>query len=329
MFPLTKKLLYFVLPVILISGVIAYFSNQEKSDLPLVAIANYGPHPSLDDTIAGFKKGMVDRGYVEGETIRYEVQHVNFQFTLIMQMLSKLKASQPDVLVAISTPIAQAAKTQLKNVPIVFADITDPVEAGLLSTKHKAEMNLTGASDQQNLDAFVEFAKGILPNAKNIGLLYSTAEANDKALREMLNEASTKFGMHVQAVPIDEPREVPLKMQLLKGQVDLIYVGSSGVIQSAMPMIIKEADQMMIPVFNFDAEAARRHEVFASYGVSYPKVGDNVAALVDAILKGKNAEDLPPLYPALKDHFGVISLKKASKLGIKLPSNLSNIELAE
>jgi putative ABC transport system substrate-binding protein len=135
-------------------------------------------------SIRGLKEGLSSLGFIEGRNISYEIADVNFDTSLIMQMLTKLKSKKPKLIVALSTPVAQATKNLIKDTPIVFMDITDPVGAGLLKEKHKSYENVTGATDTQDLNGMLQFAKSLSPNIKRVGMLYSTGEANDASLLE-------------------------------------------------------------------------------------------------------------------------------------------------
>lgn len=306
-----------------------FFISQQQHSLPTIAIANWGPHASIQDTIDGIQDELKKLGLVENKDFKYDMVDVNFEPSLIMQMLAKLKSSNPVVLVAVGTPVAQAANGSVKDIPIVFTDITSPVEAGLLSDPNKASINISGASDKQDLEAFLQFAKLILPEAKTIGILYATGEANDTALIHMMNEAAKSKGMTVIAIPIEQAKDVPMRMQGFKGKVDFIYVGVSGPIQPSLPAIVSEANKMKIPVFNADADAVKQHQALGSYGVSYYQVGVNTADIIYQILQGKDIATIPPSYPTADDHRGYISKKVAEKLGIILPKNLNNITIVE
>ncbi len=124
-------------------------------------------------------------------------------------------------MVAITTPIAQFSKNAIKDIPLIFSVITDPIEAGLLKEAHIPNANITGASDKQNIDVLLQFAKKLMPNATSVGILYSTSEANDLALVKIFKEATIKCNMKVVAIPIDDTRDVPLRMQAFKNKVDL------------------------------------------------------------------------------------------------------------
>lgn len=330
MSPFFKKVFLYVTFGVIALGVIIFSTLQStSSSLPKIAIANWGPHSSLEETIRGLKDELSLHGFKEGETISFEVSDVNFEPSLIMQMLSKLKNTHPKLLIVLGTPIAQVAKGTIQDIPIVFADVTDPVEAGLIKHHKDPSNNITGTSDKQDLKALLSFAKKLLPHSKKVGILYATGEANDLALVKMMKESAKSFDMEVIAIPVEHARDVPLRMQGFKDKVDFIYVGSSGPIQPSLPTIVSMAEQMHIPVFNLNAEEVKQHHAFASFGVSYYKVGKNTGALVNKILKGQRVQDIAPIYPQIEDHEGYISKKRAEKLGIELPSSIPGSIIVE
>ena len=300
--------------------IIASWSRLEK--LPVVAIANYGPHASLQETIEGIREQLQDE-------VVFKIADVNFDQTLIIQMLHKLKANKPKVIVTIGTPITQAAKNLIKDVPIVFAAVTDPIEAGLVTASNKPHKNITGVSDQQDLKLFISFVKTLMPDVKTVGLLYATSEANDAALVKMMQTAAELYDMEVLPVSVEHSRDIPLRMQLFNGNVDLIYVGVSGTIQPSLPAIVASADRMQIPVFNVNEDAVLNHYVVGSFGVNYRKLGNHVATIIKQILQGVDIKNIELIYPDLSDFQGFISKKRAEQFGINLPSDLNNITIVE
>jgi putative ABC transport system substrate-binding protein len=297
-------------------------SSKQNDSIPIVAVANYGQHSSLNAIIVGMKNQLQKEGFIEGKTIQYQIVDVGFDTALIPQMVQKLKSYHPQVVVALTTPIAQYVKNSIKDRPVIFSAITDPVDAGLLKNTHKPEKNITGSSDRQDLSALLSFAKALLPKAHRIGLFYATAESNDRALVDMMTEAAKKYQMQVISIPVDQQRDIPLRIQLFKDKVDFLYVGSSGPIQPSLPIIAIEARKMGIPVFNLDEEAVKNHLVLASYGVNYARIGEKTGTLVAAILNGNPVEMLDPIYPEIQDHDAYVSEKQAHDFGIEIPKDL-------
>ncbi len=301
--------------------------QEKKSSIPLIAIANYGPHSSLHQTIDGLKSELSRLGYVEKKTINYEIADVNFETSLIIQMLSKLKSSKPDIIVTLSTPIAQSAKNTIKDIPVVYANVTDPIDAGLVSNNPKS--NVTGASDKQDLSLMLKFVKELLPDAKRVGVLYSTSEVNDLSLVNMLKASAKSVGIEVVAVPVEHTREVVSRMKLFKNKVDFIYTGSSGAIQASLPAIVSNAEAMKFPLFNFNGEEVITHNALASYGVSDKQIGANAAQIIHKILQKVEPGSIKPFYPKKSDHVGFISKKRAAKINLPIPDNLSQVTIVK
>ncbi|MDR1375562.1 MAG: ABC transporter substrate-binding protein [Holosporaceae bacterium] len=299
--------------------------NDEKQETYLVAIVNYGQIPPLLTTVDGIKKELTESGYTENKNIRYEVADIAFDHTLIPQTVMNLKSHSPKVMVVISTPIAQFAKGKIHNIPLVYAAITDPVDAKLVNSAKESVNNITGSSDMQSLSALLKFVQSILPQAKTIGMLYATSDCNDVALLKMMRREADAVGMSLLAIPVDQIRDIPVRIQELNGKVDLIYVGASG-LQSALAVISGEAAKMNIPVFNIEEQSVRDGLALASFGVNYESVGRNAGKLVVKLLKGSTVKDLPPLFPKIEDHKCFINKKLAEKFKIRIPENAVVVE---
>jgi putative ABC transport system substrate-binding protein len=324
----TKRTIILLLSLIAVI-LSTYFFQKNTQQLPIIAIANYGPHSSLEETIKGFKETLEKFGYKENEQIQFDMNHVNFDPTQIIQMLTKLQSKNPKLLLAITTPVAQSAQNVFKDKPIVFASITDPVEAGLLKNENESTANITGASERQDFNALINFIKSILPNAKRIGMLYATGEANDLALLKSFEHEAEKHNMILVSKAIDHPRDVPLGIASFKDKVDLIYVGTSGPIQPTLPAIVHAADGLGIPIINADSDAVHKNLVLASFGVSFYQIGANAAKIAASIMGGKDIKDIKPIHPNLEDHHGFISKKQTKKFNIQLPKDEKNISILE
>ncbi len=293
------------------------FPESEK--LPIVAIANYGSHVSLNEIIRGIKDGLHTKGFREGRTVDFKIEDVNFNNSAIIEMFDKLLEDKPKVMVAISTPVAQAAKNHIKKLPLIFAGVTDPVEAGVLTQYGKAEKNITGSSDRQDISLVLKFAKKLSPEIKKVGMLYAPKEANDMALLRLIKKAASDLEMELVAIAIESGSDIPDKMPKFKGNIDMLYVGASGPVQTSLDMIVAIAEEMKIPVFNVNSDEVKEDKIFASYGVSYYKVGVHAGELISNVLRGKNIKDINPIYPSIDDHDGFISLKRQSKINFQLP----------
>jgi putative ABC transport system substrate-binding protein len=299
-------------------------THDETPVLPRVAIANLGPHASLENDISGIIAGLQSLGFRDGTDIIIETSHVNFDLSLIPQMLAKLTARQPKVLVALTTPVAQAARAQPHGIPLVFSAITDPSAADLTD-----KPEITGASDAQDLEGFLRFAQQLLPQAKTIGMLYSSSEANDQASLARMQEAARKSGMELLAVPLAESRDIPIRMEAFRGKADFFYTLNSAAVQAGFPAILSAAAGMNLPLFDFDEASTRQHQALGSYAVSYRQVGYHTAEQVAAILRGQNVSSLAISYPGKADHRALVSAVQLERFKLPLPNDPSIVVIAK
>jgi putative ABC transport system substrate-binding protein len=144
-----------------------------------------------------------------------------------------------------------------------------------------------------------------------------------------MNIAVANNAMSLVAIPIESARDISVRMHKFKDNVDMIYVGSSGAVQPALPTIVSLAEEMGIPVFNMNSEEVKEGRVFASYGVSFYKVGINASRIVANLLTGTNIKNLPPLHPLASDHEAFINKKRAEKIGFDLPKKMPGITFIE
>ncbi|GHU13756.1 ABC transporter substrate-binding protein [Alphaproteobacteria bacterium] len=322
---MNRKTLLAIAAALTVAAVALVLGIKKTNDIPLVAIVSYGPIPPMEASIVGIKKQLADQGFIEGKTVRYEIKDICFDHALIPQMVASVKNSKPAVMVLMATPIAQFAKGKISDIPLVYNVITDPVDAGLIKDRNKSDGNVTGSSDMQDLGALLTFAKTILPQAKTVGLLYMTSDSNDLTLVNMMHSAASSVGMSVLAIPVDQVRDIPIRMQELKGKADLIYVGASG-LQSALPIIASESQKMNIPMFNMEEQAVRDGLALASFGVNYESVGKNAGKLVAELLNGVDIKNVAPVYPSLRDHQCFVNKKLAEKFGLTIPKNVTIVE---
>ena len=289
-----------------------------------IGIANFGEHPQLNASIAGFKKALAENGFVEGKDVVFTESHTNFDATLVPQMIEKLKAEKPKLIYTVTTPVSQIAKQQLagSGINIVFTAVTDPVAAKLVPSWEAGDTGITGSSDLQDVAAVMEFTKKLLPEAKRFGVPYNPGEANDVAVLEKIKEAAPKAGFEVVPVGVDNVNDIQQRIASLKGKADVIYTPASNLLQPAIAAVSAAARQAGIPIVNSDDGAVRKGVVPASFAVNYEQVGLAAGKIAAEILKGKDPKEIPPFRPAYSDHSPLISKKVAGEFGIKIPAAL-------
>lgn len=308
-----KKNLFLSIIALLLFLVVGCSSKPSKT----VALTQIVAHPSLDRVRAG----------VMNELVAYRSEHPEVDFKIIyenaqgnvataMQIAQKLAGMHPDVIIAISTPSAQAAITATRktNTPIVFAAVTDPVYAQLVTRLDNPEGRVTGATDAQPLNKQLALMRELVPHLKTLGVVYNPGEVNSVRMVEMLKQLSE--GIIVLEASSQNSNEVPAAAQRLVQQVDALYVPLDNTVVSALDALLKVCNKHKVPVFSADPDLVS-HGVLASEGVGYEEVGRLAGSQAVAILEGRDPGSITvsaPVNTILR-----INGERARALGIQVP----------
>ena len=292
-----------------------------------VAIANLGPHPALNAVISGFKEGLSANGFNEGENLEYEYKDANFDPAVVAQMITALEATGPDLMLTVTTPITQASKRAVrdKSLPIVFAPVTDPVDAGLVPSWERGSDRFVGSSNLQSMDLVLAFAKSLLGDVDTIGLLYNPGDANDVVNVTYAQAAADAAGMTLKAVSVESTNDIPVRMDALK-DVDFVYLIPSSMLQPATPAVAAAANRNGIPVISASSAGLEEGLILASFSVSWFAVGYNAGDLAAKILNGAKPSELPIYRPSGDDHSMTISGKRMEATGMELPPALAGCD---
>jgi len=310
----------------LILGALALvLASPANAQTKKVAIASFGPHGSLTQVIDGFKQALAEKNYVDGKNIAYDYSDCNFDPALIPQVLAKLEAAKPNLMLTVTTPMTQAAVKLVRDpsIPIVFAPVTDPVAAGLVPDWNHGSDRFVGASNMQSMEAVFGFAAKLLGPVRSFGMLYNPGDANDVTGKTIAEAAAKQAGIEFRAVSVDSVNDIQQRATALNG-VNFIYAIPSSLLMPALPALAAAADRMGIPVISSSPQGAQEHVVLAAMSVSWTQVGYNAGLLAAKILDGAKPSDLPNYRPTAADHTPVISGRRLKQSGKALPVALAD-----
>jgi len=197
-----------------------------------IGISQIVSHPSLDATRDGFKKALADNGYVEGETVTYDEQNAQGDQATATSIAGKFASDKKDLILAIATPTAQAAVQAIADSPILFTAVTDPVSADLVESMDAPGSNVTGTSDRNPVEEQLALVKELNPDAKSVGIVYSSGEVNSGVQVEWAKEAGKKLGLEIKEAAISNSTEVQQAAESL--DVDAFYVPTDNAVVSAL-----------------------------------------------------------------------------------------------
>ncbi|MFK8183276.1 MAG: ABC transporter substrate-binding protein [Phormidesmis sp.] len=287
-------------------------------EAPFVAVTQIVEHPALDAVRKGVKDSLAEAGYSEGESLRWEWQSAQGNPATAAQIASKYAGAQPDVIVAIATPTAQAAVAATKTTPVIFSAVTDPVGADLIQNAEKPGGLVSGVSDLSPIDQHMALIREVLPEAKTIGVIYGAGEANSVSLVELVKtEAPKQAFTAVKEVTVSASSEVDGAARSLVGSVDAIYVPTDNTVVSALESVIQVGQDNNLPVFVGDTDSVERGAI-AGISFDYYDVGRQTGEMVTKVLKGSRVGDLPVEFVDVVQLF--VNPAAAESMGVTLPA---------
>ncbi|WP_313812211.1 ABC transporter substrate-binding protein [Glutamicibacter sp.] len=285
-----------------------------------IGIAQYVTHPSLDAVVKGFKKGMEDAGYT-GDKISYDENNAQADQATNTSIAGKLAADKDiDLVLAVATPTAQAIAQTITSVPVLFSAVTDPVEAKLVKSEEAPGANVTGTSDKNPVKEQLELLKQIDPDAKDVGIVYSSGEANSAVQVQWAKDAASELGLNIKEAAISAPSEVQQAAASL--DVDAYYVPTDNAVVSALEGLLQTAESKKVPVISADGSSVERGAT-ATYGINYEKLGEQTAAMAVKILKGE-AEPATMPVETISEVELYLNETAAKKIGIEFPQELKD-----
>lgn len=285
-----------------------------------IGIFQYVSHPSLDAVTKGFKQGMEDAGYT-GDKISYDDNNAQGDQATNASIAGKLAAdSDIDLVLAIATPSAQAAAQSITSIPVLFSAVTDPVDAKLVASNEAPGANVTGTSDKNPVKEQLELLKTLSPDAKKVGIVYSSGEANSAIQVQWAEEAAGELGLSIEKSAISAPSEVQQAANSL--DVDAYYVPTDNAVVSALEGLLQTAQGKKVPVIAADGDSVKRGAT-ATYGINYEKLGEQTAVMADKLLKGE-AEPATMPVETLTEVELYLNETAATKIGIEFSEELKS-----
>lgn len=281
-----------------------------------VAVTAIVEHPALDACRDGVRDELAAAGFEEGKNLKFVYESAQGNPGTAAQIARKFVGENPDVIVPISTPSAQAVVAATSEIPVVFTAVTDPVGAQLVSNEEAPGGNVTGMSDLSPLAKHLELIREITPDAKTVGVPFNPGEANAVTLVELLKSLAPEQGFEIVEASATKSSEVLGAAQSLVGKVDVIYVPTDNTIVSALEAVVKVGIDNQIPVYAGDTDSVPRG-VMAAIGFNYYDVGRQTGKIVVRILNGEKPGDIPVEGVQITELY--VNPGAAEKMGVTLP----------
>ncbi|MCI6859452.1 MAG: ABC transporter substrate-binding protein [Eubacterium sp.] len=329
-----KRVLAGILSLAMLAGLAGCGSSggNESSSTKSQAEANYtigisqfAEHGSLDNCREGFLEGLKEAGIEEGKNLTVEEKNADADPGTAAQIAQNFVSNKDmDLICAIATPAAQSAYNAAmdKDIPVVYTAVTNPVTAELAGEDNKPVGNVTGTSDVLPVEAQLKMIREILPDAKTIGILYTTSEANSVYTIEQYEKLAGDYGFKIEKKGINNTGDISLATENLLGKVDCMTNLTDNTVVSSLATILDKANEKKIPVFGSEIEQVKIG-CLAAEGIDYIKLGKQTGQMAAKILKGEaKAEDMA--FEAIEENSLYVNEKVAQNLGITVPDTMKD-----
>jgi putative tryptophan/tyrosine transport system substrate-binding protein len=311
--------------IIFLAGVMAAWplaGRAQQKAMPVIGYLSSGsPGPSAP-TLAGFRQGLSEAGYVEGQNLAIEYRWAEDHYDRLPALAADLVGRKVDLIVAQSPPAALAAKGATSTIPIVFRGGGDPVAIGLVAGLARPGGNLTGVSfiPDELTAKRLEVLSELVPQAEVIALLVNPNNANTERVIRGVQEAARAKGLQLHVLKANSESEIDTAFaSLAQLRAGALVVAADPFLSTRRERLVALASRHAVPAIYAWREFAAVGGLI-SYGASLTAAFRQAGVYAGKILKGAKPADLPVQQPTKFEL--VINLKTADALGLTVPQAL-------
>lgn len=295
---------------------------QQPKKMPrigyLAAVSAGADAPRLE----AFRRGLRELGYLEGQNVVIEYRHESLDFERLPGLATDLISMDIDVLVAVTTNAALAAKKTTRTIPIVFMGVTDPISTGLAESLARPGGNLTGITNVAAIltGKRLELLKRTVPALTRVAVLWDPQAPGSRPQWEASSEPAAKLDLRLYSMEVSSVDHYAAAFrQAVKARNGAVWVTLNPLANSNQKLIAEFAVDHGLPSICARSDYAENGCLMA-YGPGYSIEGRDGARFVDRILKGAKPADLPIEQPTQFEL--VINLKTAKRIGYAIPQSV-------
>ncbi len=282
-----------------------------------IGVLQFVQHPALDAATEGFKDAIADAG-IEAE---YDDENAQGEVTNTNTIATTFASDGLDLVFTVATPAAQAAAQAIADAPVLFTAVTDAEAAGLVDSNDAPGANVTGTSDLNPVADQLALLAEIAPDAKTVGVVYSSGEVNSEVQVDLAKEAADELGVTIKEATVSNSSEVQQATQSL-GDVDAIYVPTDNTVVSGIAALIQVAEQKQIPVVSGDSGPVDSGAI-ATIGIDYTKLGYQTGEMAAKILQD-GADPAEMAVETSNDVELIINPAAAERMGVEIPDSVTD-----
>lgn len=292
-----------------------------------IGIAQFAEHGSLDNCREGFLEGLKEEGIVEGENLEVLYDNAQTDTGTASTIADNYVSKKVDLICAIATPCAMSAYNSAMNtdIPVVYTAISDPVGAQLADEDGNSVGNITGTSDALPVKEQLAMIRNVLPDAKKVGIIYTTSEANSVSTIEEYKKYAKDYDFEIVETGINTVGDVDMAAADMVTKVDCITNLTDNTVVSALQTVLEHANKAKIPVFGSEVEQVKAGCV-AAVGIDYFALGKQTGKMAAKILKGEaKASDMP--FEVISEPSAYFNSEAATKISLDVADKFADAEV--
>ena len=283
--------------LLIVSPAISFAQEKiSKQKILRIGVTQTVSYPDFDESAKGFERALAEAGFKEGVHVTYDRQNAQGDINRTHTIAHHFLDSDMDLIHSIATPCSRAVIKIIRDTPIVFSSVTDPVYAGLLSRKSplgtKTRTNVTGVSDRWPVTLQFEMYTKFFSKARKWGTIYNAGDPRSIPYIREMREAAKKFKVELIEATISNGDEASPAAHFLAGKAQTIYITYDHIAISSFDSIVKVCNERKIPLFGGDLKSVTKGAM-AAYGWDYYQIGYSAGRKAVRILKGEKPGEIP------------------------------------
>ncbi|MEK0109937.1 tryptophan ABC transporter substrate-binding protein [Streptococcus suis] len=294
-------------------------NSSTSTEKVKIGVLQFVTHDSLDEIYKGIKAGLEEGGYTTTDNLEIDFMNAEGDQSQVQTMSKKLVDNGNELLIGIATPAVQGLANATTELPIIMGAVTDPVGANLVTDLKNPGGNITGVSDQTPVADAVSLIKEITPDAKTIGVLYSSNEDNSKIQVAEFKAAAEEAGYTVLEYAVASSNEIAATVEVVSSKADVLFTPVDNTVASAFSTVVSVANKTKTPIFTSVEDMVEGGGI-ASVTLSQYDLGVATGKMAAKILDGANPADTP--VQIFNEGTVVVNQKVAKELGITLSDDV-------
>lgn len=286
-----------------------------------IGICQQLEHQALDAATEGFQAALIEK-FGEGN-VKFDYQNAQGEQANCATIATKFVNGNVDLIMANATTALQACAAATADIPVVGTSVTDFVEAGVVDSNDKPGRNVTGTSDLAPIDQQIDLLAELVPDAKKVGILYCSAEANSVFQAEKAEEALEKKGLSYERFTVSDSNDIQQVVTNAVAASDVLYIPTDNTIANNMEGVKNVTGPAGIPIICGEENMCAGGGL-ATLSISYYNIGYNAGLMAYEILaEGKNPGEMPIQYA--DEVTKKYNAEVAEALKMEMPSDMEAI----